>query len=73
MEWTDNAQVWRHITPLNSRVEGFIKEIRFDDNQRVHKGDTLVIIDDSEYVLHLSQAEAAIVGSEAGRAISLKC
>ena len=68
VEWTDNAQVWRHITPLNSRVGGFIKEIRFEDNQRVHKGDTLVIIDDSEYVLHLSQAEAAVAGSEAGNA-----
>lgn len=68
VEWTDNAQVWRHITPLNSRVGGFIKEIRFDDNQVVHKGDTLVIIDDAEYVLQLSQAEAAVQGSEAGNA-----
>ena len=42
VEYTDDAQVWRHITPINARVGGFIKEVRFDDYQRVHKGDTLV-------------------------------
>ncbi len=66
--WTDDAQVHRHITPINARVQGFIKEIRFEENQRVHKGDTLIIIDDSEYRLHLSQAEAAVTASEAGGA-----
>lgn len=68
VEWTDDAQVYRHITPINARVQGYIKEIRFEDNQRVRKGDTLVIIDDSEFRLHLSQAEAAVTASEAGSA-----
>ncbi|MBQ7421072.1 MAG: HlyD family secretion protein [Prevotella sp.] len=68
VEWTDDAQVCRHITPINSRVQGYIKEIRFEDNQFVHRGDTLVVIDDSEFRLHLSQAEAAVDASEAGSA-----
>lgn len=46
-EFTDNATVQRQITPVNTRVSGFIKEIRFEEFQQVHKGDTLVIIEDS--------------------------
>lgn len=28
-EWTDNAMVHRDLTPVNARVQGFVKEIRF--------------------------------------------
>ena len=59
-EYTDNATVQQHITPVNARVGGFIKEIRFNEYQTVHRGDTLVIIEDSEFRLHLAQAEAAL-------------
>lgn len=58
VEWTDDAQVQRHITPVNNRVQGFIKEIRFEEYQRVRKGDTLVVLDNAEYVLQAAQAEA---------------
>ena len=66
VEWTDDAQVYRHITPIHTRVQGFIKEIRFEDYQHVHRGDTLVIIDDAEYRLQLAQAEAGLEGSRSG-------
>ncbi len=66
VEYTDDAQVWRHITPINARVGGFIKEVRFDDYQHVHKGDTLVIIEDAEFRLSLAQAEAGWRGSRSG-------
>lgn len=65
-EYTDDAQVCRHITPINTRVQGFIKEIRFEDFQHVKAGDTLVIIEDAEYRLQLAQAEAGLKGSKAG-------
>lgn len=58
IEWTDDAQVQRHITPVNTRVQGFIKEIGFEEYQRVRKGDTLVVLEDAEYVLQAAQAEA---------------
>lgn len=61
-EYTDDAQVQRHITPINTRVQGFIKEIRFEEYQHVKKGDTLVIIEDAEYRLQLAQAEASYRG-----------
>ena len=65
-EITDNATIYRHITPVNTRVQGFIREIRFDDYQEVHKGDTLVVIDDSEFCLRLAQAEADLASATAG-------
>lgn len=59
VEWTDNAQVRRNIVPINSRVQGYIERICFDDFQEVKAGDTLVIIDNSEYLLRVAQANAA--------------
>ena len=67
-EYTDNATVQQHITPVNTRVGGFIKEIRFNEYQSVHKGDTLVIIEDSEFRLQLAQAEANLQRELAGGA-----
>ncbi len=69
VEYTDDAQVCRHITPINTRVPGFIKEIRFSDFQHVKKGDTLVIIEDSEFRLQVAQAEAGLRGSKAGSSV----
>ena len=66
VEYTDDAQVWRHITPINARVGGFVKEVRFDDYQHVRKGDTLVVIEDAEFRLALAQAEAGLRGSKSG-------
>ena len=59
VEWTDNAQVRRNIVPINSRVQGYIESICFDDFEEVHKGDTLVIIENSEHLLRVAQANAA--------------
>lgn len=59
VEWTDNAQVRRNIVPINSRVQGYIERICFNDFEEVHKGDTLVVIENSEYLLRVAQANAA--------------
>lgn len=56
VEYTDNAQVKQHITPVNTRVQGFIQRICFDEYKPVRKGDTLVIIEDTEFRLRLAQA-----------------
>lgn len=66
VEYTDDAQVQRHITPINTRVQGFIKEIRFEEYQHVKQGDTLIVIEDAEYRLQLAQAEANLRGSRSG-------
>ncbi len=65
--FTDNAQVRRQIVPVNVRVQGYIKEIRFDEYTFVHEGDTLIIIDDSEYRLRLAQAKAELQNAVTGK------
>ena len=66
-QWTDNAQIRRDIVTESSRVQGFIKEVRFSGFQQVHKGDTLVLIEDSEYRLRASQARADLENAKTGR------
>lgn len=58
IEYTDNAQVRQLVTPVNSRVQGFVKYVLFDEYAPVHKGDTLVIIEDTEFRLAVAQAQA---------------
>lgn len=70
VEFTDNAQVRQQIVPVNSRVQGYIKEIRFDEYTEVKKGDTLVIIDDSDMRLHVAQARADYQNALAGRDVA---
>ena len=43
-EFTNNARVRQSIVPQSSRVQGFIREVRFTDFQQVKRGDTLAII-----------------------------
>ncbi len=70
VEYTDNAQVRQHITPVISRVQGYVKEIRFDEYQPVRKGDTLLIIEDAEYRLRLAQAEADLANASSGSSVT---
>lgn len=58
VEYTDNAQIRSNIIPINSRMQGYIQKVCFDDFQFVHKGDTLVVIESSEYRLKVVQAKA---------------
>jgi len=70
-EYTDNAQAYRHITPVNSRIQGYIREIRFEEYQYVHRGDTLMIINDAEFRLRLAQAEADLASARSGKAVTV--
>jgi membrane fusion protein (multidrug efflux system) len=62
-EETDNAQIDADISPVVARVGGYVKEIRFVDNQYVKAGDTLVVLDDRDYQVRLQQAEAALTAT----------
>ena len=65
--FTDNAQVCQHITPVNTRVQGFVKKIYFEEYQPVRRGDTLLVLEDAEYRLRLAQAEADLANARSGR------
>ena len=70
VEYTDNAQVKQHITPINTRVQGFIKRIYFEEYKPIHKGDTLLVIEDAEFRLRLAQAEADLANALAGQQVT---
>lgn len=70
VEFTDNAQVRRQIMPINSRVQGYIKEIRFNEFERIQKGDTLIIIDDADMRLNVARANADYQNALAGRSVA---
>lgn len=59
VEFTDDAQVRQQLTPVNSRVQGFVSKVCFKEFQQVRKGDTLVVIEDSEYRLRWATAKNA--------------
>ena len=46
---------------------GFIKKIYFEEYQSVKKGDTLVVIENTEYLLKVAQAEADYQNALAGK------
>ncbi|MGQ8868887.1 HlyD family secretion protein [Myroides sp. TSA_177.3] len=57
-ESTDDAQIETKITPIVSKIPGYIKTIYIQDNQIVKKGDTLIRLDDTEYAIQVEQAKA---------------
>lgn len=70
VEFTDNAQVCQQIVPVNTRVQGYIKEIRFNEFEPVKKGDTLVVIDDADMRLNVARARADYQNALAGRDVA---
>ena len=63
-ETTDDAQVEANINPVIPKISGYVTEVRAKENQRVKKGDTLLLLDDRELKLKLEQAEAALATAE---------
>lgn len=59
-EDTDDAQVSGDISPVIPRVAGYVSKVMVSDNQRVKKGDTLLILDDRDYEIKVEQALAAL-------------
>ncbi|MDI6031447.1 HlyD family secretion protein [Flavobacterium sp. LB2P84] len=59
-EETNDAQVDQYVTPIMARITGYVTEVRYNENQFVHKGDTLLVIDDREYKAHLDMALADV-------------
>ena len=57
-EQTNNAQIEQYVTPVMSRVTGYVKVVKYQDNSFVHKGDTLIQLDEREYRAKLDMAYA---------------
>ena len=65
-ETCNDAQVEQYLAPVNVRATGYIKKVYFTEHQRVHKGDTLLVLDDREYRIRVMEAEAALKDAMAG-------
>ena len=68
-ETSNDAQIEQYISPVNLRASGYIRKICFTEHQNVHKGDTLLILDDNEYKIRVMEAEAALKDAQAGATV----
>lgn len=68
-EQTNDAQIDAYLSPINAKVGGYIQKIYFRDNQRVSKGDTLVVIEPDEFSLKQKAAAAELMSAKAKLAI----
>jgi len=62
---TDDATLQGHISPVLSRVEGYVAQVLVDDNQHVAQGQLLAVIDPAQLRLAVQQAEAALHNAQA--------
>lgn len=63
-EITNDAFVDQYIAPVNVRVSGYVQEVRFREHQYVYQGDTLVILDNREYLIRQKEAQAALLDAK---------
>jgi membrane fusion protein, multidrug efflux system len=59
IESTDNAYIQGDIAVLGPRIEGDVAAIKVADNQRVHAGDPLIVLDPADWQARLAQASAS--------------
>jgi membrane fusion protein, multidrug efflux system len=64
-ESTDDAQVDVHLSPVSSRISGYVIKVNVGDNQYVEKGAVLVEIDPTDYQVAVVQARANLANAEA--------
>lgn len=57
--WTRDGTVRAYVVTMTPEVAGRITELPVADNQLVHKGDLLMVIDPTDYRIAVSLAEAA--------------
>lgn len=65
--YVSDAQVKAYISPVNSRVPGYVNKIYFEEHQQVKKGDTLLVLDNTDFKIAIAQAEAGLSQAKAGK------
>ena len=58
--WTRDGTVRAYVVTVAPQVAGKIVQLPIADNQFVHKGDLLMVIDPTDYAIAVQQAEAAV-------------
>ena len=63
--WTRDGTVRVYVVKMAPEVVGRVVELPVADNQFVHKGDLLMVIDPKDYVIAVRQGEAAVQQAKA--------
>ncbi len=63
--WTRDSTVRTYVVTKAPVVAGRIVELPVADNQFVHKGDLLLVIDPTDFRIALEQAEASVRQAQA--------
>ena len=63
--WTRVARVRANVVTVAPDISGWVDDIRVRDNQFVHKGDVLFVIDQERFRLALADAEATLAARHA--------
>jgi RND family efflux transporter MFP subunit len=63
--WTRDSTVRTYVVTMAPEVAGRIVELRVADNQFVHKGDLLLVIDPTNFKIALQLADAAVDQAQA--------
>ncbi len=69
-EETDDAQIDANISPVIPRTSGYVTEVRVKDNQKVKKGDTLVILDNRNEQIQVAQAQAQLTAAQSSLGVA---
>src|SRR5467141_3400796 len=67
--WTRDGMVRVQVANVAPQISGQIVEIRTHDNQHVHKGDVLYVIEKFDFAVALDNAKATILTREADLAV----
>ncbi len=67
--WTRDGMVRVQVANVAPQISGQIVEVRTSDNQHVHKGDILYVIEKFDFVVALDNAKATILNREADLAV----
>jgi multidrug resistance efflux pump len=63
--WTRDARVQADVMNIAPDVAGFVTDLRVKDNQFVHKGDVLLVIDRERFTRALATADATVAARKA--------
>jgi len=58
--WTRDGRVRAEVVTLAPELSGPVRELKVADNQLVHKGDVLFVVDPDRYRLAVAQAQAGL-------------
>ena len=63
--WTRDGRVRADIVQVSPDVAGLVTDVRVSDNQLIHKGDVLFVVDPGRYRLAVEQAQANLDSAKA--------